>query len=161
MRSFKDNDTIVIEPFRAKAFPVLKDLVIDRDAFDRIQQAGGYVSVKTGPQPDGNAILVGKEKADKSMDAAQCIGCGACVAACPNASASLFTGAKVTQYVYLPQGEPEKKTRVMNMVAQHDKEGFGNCTNIGECHAACPKDISIQHIAVMKSEYIKASACDD
>ncbi len=161
MRSFKDNDTIVIEPFRAKAFPVLKDLVIERDAFDRIQQAGGYVSVKTGPQPDGNAILIGKEKADKAMDAAQCIGCGACVAACPNASASLFTSAKVTQYVYLPQGQPEAKTRVMNMVAQHDKEGFGNCTNIGECHAACPKDISIQHIAVMKSEYIKASVCDE
>lgn len=161
MRSFKDNDTIVIEPFRAKAFPVLKDLVIDRDAFDRIQQAGGYISVKTGPQPDGNTILIGKEKADKAMDAAQCIGCGACVAACPNASASLFTGAKVTQYVYLPQGQPEAKTRVMNMVAQHDKEGFGNCTNIGECHAACPKDISIQHIAVMKSEYIKASVCDE
>lgn len=161
MRSFKDGDTIVIEPFRAKAFPVLKDLVIDRDAFDRIQQAGGYVTVKTGPQPDGNAILIGKVAADKSMDAAQCIGCGACVAACPNASASLFTGAKVTQYVYLPQGQPEAKSRVMNMVAQHDKEGFGNCTNIGECHAGCPKDISIQHIAVMKSEYIKASACDE
>lgn len=161
MRSFKDNDTIVIEPFRAKAFPVLKDLVIDRESFDRIQQAGGYVSVKTGPQPDGNAILIGKEAADKAMDAAQCIGCGACVAACPNASASLFTGAKVTQYVYLPQGQVEAKTRVMNMVAQHDKEGFGNCTNIGECHAACPKDISIQHIAVMKSEYIKASVADE
>lgn len=161
MRSFKDNDTIIIEPFRAKAFPVLKDLVIDRSAFDRIQQAGGYISVKTGPQPDANSILIGKAKADKAMDAAQCIGCGACVAACPNASASLFTGAKVTQYVYLPQGQPEAKTRVMNMVAQHDKEGFGNCTNIGECHAACPKDISIQHIAVMKSEYIKASASDE
>lgn len=160
MRSFKDNDTIVIEPFRAKAFPVLKDLVIDRDAFDRIQQAGGYISVKTGPQPDANSILVGKVEADKSMDAAQCIGCGACVAACPNASASLFTGAKVTQFVYLPQGKPEAKTRVMNMVQQHDKEGFGNCTNIGECHAACPKEISIQHIAIMKSEYIKASASD-
>lgn len=161
MRSFKDGDTIVIEPFRAKAFPVLKDLVIDRDAFDRIQQAGGYISVKTGPQPDANSILVGKKEADKSMDAAQCIGCGACVAACPNASASLFTGAKVTQYVYLPQGQPEAKERVKNMVAQHDLEGFGNCTNIGECHAACPKDISIQHIAVMKSEFIKATACDD
>lgn len=161
MRSFKDNDTIVIEPFRAKAFPVLKDLVIDRDAFDRIQQAGGYITVKTGPQPDANSILVGKVEADKSMDAAQCIGCGACVAACPNASASLFTGAKVTQFVYLPQGQPEAKSRVMNMVAQHDKEGFGNCTNIGECHAACPKDISIQHIAIMKSEYIKASASDE
>ncbi len=161
MRSFKDGDTIVIEPFRAKAFPVLKDLVVDRDSFDRIQQAGGYVSVKTGPQPDGNAILIGKEAADRAMDAAQCIGCGACVAACPNASASLFTGAKVTQYTYLPQGQVEAKKRVLNMVEQHDKEGFGNCTNIGECHAACPKDISIQHIAIMKREYIKASACDD
>lgn len=161
MRSFKDGDTIVIEPFRAKAFPVLKDLVIDRDAFDRIQQAGGYITVKTGPQPDANSIPIGKEAADKAMDAAQCIGCGACVAACPNASASLFTGAKVTQYVYLPQGQVEAKRRVLNMVEQHDKEGFGNCTNIGECHAACPKDISIQHIAVMKREYIKASVCDD
>ncbi len=161
MRSFKDGDTIVIEPWRAKALPVIRDLIVDRSAFDRIQQAGGYVSVKTGPQPDGNSILIGKEAADKAMDAAQCIGCAACVAACPNASASLFTAAKVTQFVYLPQGKPEAKTRVMNMVEQHDKEGFGNCTNIGECHAACPKDISIQHIAVMKAEYIKASACDD
>ncbi|MES2768063.1 MAG: succinate dehydrogenase/fumarate reductase iron-sulfur subunit [Bdellovibrionota bacterium] len=161
MRSFKDGDTIVIEPWRAKALPVIRDLIVDRSAFDRIQQAGGYVSVKTGPQPDGNSILIGKEAADKAMDAAQCIGCAACVAACPNASASLFTAAKVTQFVYLPQGKPEAKTRVMNMVEQHDKEGFGNCTNIGECHAACPKDISIQHIAVMKAEYIKASACDE
>lgn len=161
MRSFKDNDTIIIEPFRAKAFPIIKDLVVDRSAFDRIQQAGGYVTVKTGPQPDGNSILIGKEAADKAMDAAQCIGCGACVAACPNASASLFTGAKVTQFVYLPQGQVESKTRVARMVEQHDKEGFGNCTNIGECHAACPKDISIQHIAIMKSEYIKATACDE
>lgn len=161
MRSFKDGDTIVIEPFRAKAFPVIKDLIVDRSAFDRIQQAGGYVTVKTGPQPDANAILVGKHEADKAMDAAQCIGCGACVAACPNASASLFTGAKVTQYVYLPQGQVERKSRVKGMVEQHDHEGFGNCTNIGECHAACPKNISIQHIAVMKSEYIKASVCDE
>jgi succinate dehydrogenase / fumarate reductase iron-sulfur subunit len=160
MRSFKDGDTIIIEPFRAKAFPIIKDLVVDRSSFDRIQQAGGYVTVKTGPQPDGNTILIGKEAADHAMDAAQCIGCGACVAACPNASASLFTGAKITQYTYLPQGQVEAKKRVAGMVNQHDIEGFGNCTNIGECHAACPKDISIQHIAIMKSEYIKAKTCD-
>ena len=161
MRSFKDGDTIVIEPWRAKAFPVIRDLVVDRSAFDRIQAAGGYVSVKTGPQPDANSILVGKKAADQAMDAAQCIGCGACVAACPNASASLFTSAKITHLSLLPQGQVEAKTRVINMVEQHDKEGFGNCTNIGECHAACPKDISIKHIAVMKAEYIKATVCDD
>ncbi len=160
MRSFKDGDTIVIEPFRAKAFPVIKDLVVDRTAFDRIQQAGGYVNVKTGPQPDANSILIGKEIADKAMDAAQCIGCGACVAACPNASASLFTAAKVSHLAYLPQGQVEAKSRAVQMVKQHDLEGFGNCTNIGECHAACPKDISIIHIARMKSEYLKAT-CED
>lgn len=161
MRSFKEGDTIIIEPFRAKAFPVIKDLVVDRDSFDRIQAAGGFVNVKTGPQPDGNAILIGKEAADKAMDAAQCIGCGACVAACPNASGSLFTAAKITHLSYLPQGKIEAKQRALNMVAQHDAEGFGNCTNIGECQAACPKDISIKSIAIMKSEYIKASVCDD
>lgn len=158
MRSFKDGDTIVIEPFRAKAFPIIKDLVVDRDSFDRIIQSGGYVNVKTGPQPDGNAIPIGKDIADKAMDAAACIGCGACVAACPNASAALFTSAKVAHMSYLPQGQVEAQKRVMNMVAKHDAEGFGNCTNIGECHAACPKEISIQHIAIMKKEYICAAA---
>lgn len=160
MRSFKDGDSIIIEPFRAKAFPIIKDLVVDRSAFDRIQQAGGYVTVKTGPQPDGNNILISKESADRAMDASQCIGCGACVAACPNASASLFIGAKIAQYTFLPQGQVEAKNRAIGIVNQHDAEGFGNCTNIGECHAVCPKDISIQHIAIMKSEFIKAKICD-
>ncbi len=156
MRSFKDGDTIVIEPFRAKAYPLIKDLVVDRSSMDRIIQSGGYVNVKTGPQPDGNAIPIGKAIADKAMDSAACIGCGACVAACPNASASLFTSAKITQLSYLPQGQVEATRRVVSMVQQHDLEGFGNCTNIGECQAACPKDISIQNIAIMKKEYLKA-----
>jgi succinate dehydrogenase / fumarate reductase iron-sulfur subunit len=156
MRSFKDGDTITIEPFRAKAFPVIRDLVVDRSALDRIIQSGGYVSVKTGKHADANAILVKKENADKAMDAAQCIGCGACVAACPNASASLFTSAKISHLTLLPQGEIEANKRVANMVAQMDIEGFGNCTNIGECESACPKSISIDNIARMKREFLKA-----
>lgn len=157
MRRFKNNDRITIEPFRARAFPVIKDLVVDRSSLDRIIQSGGYVSTKTGPHPDGNAILIGKDIADQAMDAAACIGCGACVAACPNASASLFTAAKVTQLALLPQGHPERHRRVMSMVGQMEKEGFGGCTNIGECEAACPKEISIETIARMKREFLKAT----
>ncbi|MBN21074.1 MAG: succinate dehydrogenase [Bdellovibrionaceae bacterium] len=152
MRKFKDGDTIVIEPWRAKAFPVIKDLVVDRDAFERIQQAGGYITTRTGPKPDGNAIPIGKEVADQAMDSAACIGCGACVAACPNASASLFTAAKIRQFGLLPQGQPERASRVSKMVLQMDKEGFGNCTNIGECAAACPKEIDLENIRFMKSD---------
>ena len=157
MRRFKDGDTIVIEPWRAKAFPVLRDLVVDRSAFDRIISAGGYNSINVGNAPDGNAILVPKVKADKAMDAAACIGCGACVAACKNASASLFVGAKVSQFALLPQGAPERASRVLNMVGQMDAEGFGACTNTGECEAACPAGISIENIARMNREYLKAT----
>jgi len=157
MRRFKDGDTIVIEPWRAKAFPVLRDLVVDRSAFDRIISAGGYNSINVGNAPDGNAILVPKIKADKAMDAAACIGCGACVAACKNASASLFVGAKVSQFALLPQGAPERASRVLNMVGQMDAEGFGACTNTGECEAACPAGISIENIARMNREYLKAT----
>jgi succinate dehydrogenase / fumarate reductase iron-sulfur subunit len=157
MRKFKDGDTITIEPWRAKPFPVVRDLVVDRSSLDRIIQAGGYVSTKTGPHPDGNAIPIPKDIADRAMDAAACIGCGACVAACPNASSSLFTAAKITQFALLPQGHSERYRRVTQMVDQMDREGFGNCSNIGECHAACPKEISIEHIAVMKREYFKAA----
>lgn len=156
MRHFADGETIVIEPWRARAFTVLKDLVVDRSSMDRIIASGGYVSTKTGPKPDANAIPVGKVVADLAMDAATCIGCGACVAACPNASASLFTGAKITQFALLPQGHPEARRRAKRMVSQMDIEGFGNCTNIGECQAACPKEISIEVIRRMKSEYAKA-----
>jgi len=156
MRHFKDGDTLVVEPWRAKAFPVIKDLVVDRGALDRIIASGGYISVKTGPHPDANTILVSKDIADSAMDAATCIGCGACVAACPNASASLFTSAKITQLALLPQGHPERTRRVTRMVEQMDKEGFGNCTNIGECRTACPKDIDISHIAKMRREYLRA-----
>lgn len=156
MRHFKDGDIIVIEPWRASAFPVLKDLIVDRGAFDRIIQAGGYTSASTGGVPDANAILISKEKADEAMDAAQCIGCGACVAACPNASAMLFVAAKVSHLVNLPQGQIEAKTRVQNMVHQMDSESFGNCTNHGECQAACPKEISIKFIAKMNREYLGA-----
>ena len=156
MRHFKDGDTIVIEPFRAKGFPVLKDLAIDRSAFDRIIQAGGYISVKTGSVPDANVILVPKDAADKAMDAAQCIGCGACVAACPNASAMLFVSAKVNHLNLLPQGQPERYTRTKNMVLQMDKEGFGNCSNEYMCEAACPKDISVENIARMNKDFRKA-----
>ncbi|MDR3606127.1 MAG: succinate dehydrogenase/fumarate reductase iron-sulfur subunit [Oligoflexia bacterium] len=156
MRHFQDGDTIVIEPWRAKAFPVLRDLCVDRTAFDRIIAAGGYTSAKSGPHPDGNAILISKPVADSAMESATCIGCGACVAACPNASASLFTAAKISQLAVLPQGQVERGRRVFRMVRQMDAEGFGNCTNIGECRAACPKEISIDNIATMKREYAAA-----
>jgi succinate dehydrogenase / fumarate reductase iron-sulfur subunit len=158
MRMFKDGDTIDIEPFRAKAFPVIKDLIVDRTAFDRIQQAGGYVSVNTsGNTTDANAILVPKHDADDAFSAAACIGCGACVAACKNASAMLFTSAKVSQYALLPQGKVEATTRVLNMVKQMDLEGFGNCTNTGACEIECPKGISLENIARMNREYLSAS----
>lgn len=157
MRKFKEGDTIWIEPWRAKAFPVLKDLVVDRTAFDRIMEAGGYVSVKTGGAPDGNAIPIPKQNAELAMDAAACIGCGACVAACKNASAMLFVSAKVSQYALLPQGKAESATRVKNMLGQMEEEGFGNCTNSGQCEAECPKEISISNIARLNRELIKAS----
>ncbi|AZJ34536.1 succinate dehydrogenase/fumarate reductase iron-sulfur subunit [Tenacibaculum singaporense] len=158
MRMFNDGDTITIEPFRAAAFPVIKDLVVDRSSFERIQQAGGYISVNTsGNTTDANAILVPKENADKAMDAATCIGCGACVATCKNSSAMLFVGAKVSQYALLPQGQVEATERVKNMVAQMDLEGFGNCTNTGACEIECPKGISLENIARMNSEFLKAS----
>jgi succinate dehydrogenase / fumarate reductase iron-sulfur subunit len=157
MRSFKDGETIVIEPWRAKAFPVIKDLVVDRTAFDRIIQAGGYVSVDTGGVPDGNAIPVPKVVAEEAFDAAACIGCGACVAACKNASAMLFVGAKVSQLALLPQGEAERRDRVLRMVAQMDQEGFGNCTNTYACEAECPKEISVLNIARMNREYLRAT----
>jgi len=157
MRSFKDGETIVLEPWRATAFPVVKDLIVDRGAFDRIIAAGGFISAPTGSAPDGNAIPVAKENADLAMDAAACIGCGACVAACPNASAMLFTSAKVSQLALLPQGQPERLHRVRRMVAQMDAEGFGGCTNHGECEAACPKGISVSNIARMNRDFIRAS----
>jgi len=156
MRSFKDGETVVIEPWRAKAFPVVKDLVVDRGAFDRIQQAGGFVSIGTGGVPDANAIPIPKVVADEAFDAATCIGCGACVAACKNASAMLFVSAKVSQLALLPQGQVERKKRVENMVAQMDEEGFGSCTNTGACEAECPKGISISNIARMNREYYSA-----
>lgn len=157
MRHFKDGDTIIVEPFRAKAFPVIKDLVVDRSAFDRIMAAGGYISVNTGSAPEANSIPVPKEKAEEAMDAAACIGCGACVAACPNASASLFVAAKISHLALLPHGHPERKRRVLRMVEQMEKEGFGDCSNHAECEAVCPKEISIAHIARMKREYLKAA----
>jgi len=157
MRKFKDGDIIHIEPFRAKAFPVVKDLVVDRSSFDRIIQKGGYVSVNTGGTPDANAIPIAKEKADLAMDAAACIGCGACVAACPNAAAMLFVGAKTSQLAQLPQGQPERLARASNMVAQMDNEKFGNCTNAYECSAACPKEIPIRVIADLNRDYIRSS----
>lgn len=158
MRTFKDGDTIVIEPFRAKAFPVIKDLIVDRTAFDRIQQAYGYISVNTsGNTIDANTIPIEKENADDSFNAAICIGCGACVAACKNASAMLFTSAKVSQFALLPQGEVEADRRVLAMVEQMDKEGFGNCSNTGACELECPKGISLENIARMNREYLKAS----
>ena len=156
MRSFRDGDTISVEPWKAKAFPVVRDLVVDRSSFDRIIAAGGYISVRTGSAPDANALPIGKEDAELAMDVATCIGCGACVAACPNASASLFTGAKIAQFAHLPQGQPERKLRVLQMVAQMDDEDFGACSNFGECEAVCPKEISISAIALMKREYIAA-----
>ena len=157
MRSFKDGDTIYIEPWRASAFPVIKDLIVNRAAFDRIIQSGGFISVSTGSAPDGNAIPIAKDKADLSMDAAACIGCGACVAACPNGSAMLFTSAKVSHLALLPQGQPERFRRVLNMVKQMDDEGFGNCTNHRECEAVCPKEISIDFITLLNREFLKAS----
>ncbi|MEM8533923.1 MAG: succinate dehydrogenase/fumarate reductase iron-sulfur subunit [Chloroflexota bacterium] len=157
MRSFKDGDTITIEPWRAKPFPVIKDLVVDRSAFDRIIEAGGYISASTGGVPDANNILVSKENADLSMDAAACIGCGACVAACPNGSAMLFTSAKVSHLGLLPQGQPERYNRVMNMVKVMDDEGFGGCTNIGECTAVCPKEISLDFISRMNRDLLVAT----
>jgi len=157
MRHFKDGDELYLEPWRAKAFPVVKDLVVDRTAFDRIIAAGGFISVSTGSAPDGNAILVPKENAERSMDAAACIGCGACVAMCPNAAAALFTGAKMAHLGLLPQGQPERKQRAMAMVAQATAEGFGYCTNIGECEAVCPKEIKLEVIARMNKDFLAAS----
>ncbi len=161
VRSFKDGDTIVVEPWRAKSFPIVKDLVVDRSAFDRIQQQGGYVSVKTGSAPDAHVMPVAKKNSDASFDAAACIGCGACVAACKNASAMLFVSAKVSQFALLPQGQVERRSRVLNMVRQMDSEGFGNCTNESECEAACPKEISVSNIARMNRDYIVASVMGD
>lgn len=158
MRMFKDGDTITIEPFRAKAFPVIKDLVVDRMSFERIQQAGGFISVNTsGNTQDANAIPISKQAADEAMDAATCIGCGACVASCKNSSAMLFVGAKVSQYALLPQGQVEAAERVLSMVKQMDEEGFGNCTNTGACEIECPKGISLENIARMNREYLSAS----
>ena len=159
MRMFKDGDTIYIEPFRANAFPVIKDLVVDRSSFERIQQAGGYISVNTsGNTQDANAIPISKIAADEAMDAATCIGCGACVATCKNSSAMLFVSAKVSQYTLLPQGQVEAADRVLNMVKQMDEEGFGNCTNTGACEVECPKGISLENIARMNREYMKATS---
>ena len=157
MREFHDGDTIYVEPWRASSFPVIKDLVVDRGALDRIVAAGGYVSVPTGSPPDGNAIPVPKDDVERAMDAAACIGCGACVAACPNASASLFTGSKLTHLASLPQGQPERDRRALAMVDQMDAEGFGSCTNIGECSAACPKEIPMDVIAQMNADVRRAS----
>ncbi|MGE0588174.1 MAG: succinate dehydrogenase/fumarate reductase iron-sulfur subunit [Cyclobacteriaceae bacterium] len=156
MRSFKDGETITVEPWRAKPFPIVKDLVVDRSSFDRIQQAGGYVSVNTGGVPDANEIPIPKRIADEAFDSATCIGCGACVAACKNASAMLFVSAKVSQFAMLPQGQVERKTRVEKMVAQMDEEGFGACTNTKACEAECPKEIKITNIARMNREYFSA-----
>lgn len=157
MRFFKDGDTVTIEPWRANAFPVIKDLVVDRSSFDRIMQAGGYISVSTGQAPDGNSIPVERDDASKAFDAAACIGCGACVAACPNASAMLFVSAKVSHLYLLPQGKIEDETRVANMVRQMDLEGFGNCSNAYACEAECPKEISVENIARMNRRYLKSS----
>lgn len=157
MRAFKDGETVTIEPWRAKAFPVIKDLIVDRSPLDRIIQAGGYISVNTGNAVDGNSLPINKDDADASFAAAMCIGCGACVAACKNSSAMLFLSAKVAHLALLPQGAPERHSRVMNMVAQMDKEGFGACTNTGACEATCPKEISISNIARLNLEYLSAS----
>jgi succinate dehydrogenase / fumarate reductase iron-sulfur subunit len=157
MRNYKDGDVIYIEPFRARPFPVVKDLVVDRSALDRIQQAGGYVSVNTGAAPEANSIAIEKDKADEAFDAAACIGCGACVAACPNGSAMLFTAAKVSHLSLLPQGQPERSSRVVEMVHQMDAEMFGGCTNHGECQEACPKGISIKYISQLNRDFISAN----
>jgi len=157
MRHFHDGDTVTVEPFRARAFPIIRDLVVDRTGFDRIIQAGGFISVATGNPQEANAIPVPKSDADRAMDAAQCIGCGACVAACPNASAMLFTAAKVTHLGLLPQGQPERHRRVLAMVARMDEEGFGGCTNFGECQAACPKSINVDTIARLNRDFLKAT----
>jgi succinate dehydrogenase / fumarate reductase, iron-sulfur subunit len=156
MRRFKDGDRLILEPWRARAFPLIKDLVVDRSAFDRIIQAGGYTAVNVGGAPDGNAILISKNTVEKAMDSAACIGCGACVAACKNASAALFTSAKISHLALLPQGEVERYTRVVAMVERHDEEGFGSCSNEGECEAVCPKEIPITNIARMNREYFRA-----
>ena len=156
MRYFKDGDVLYLEPWRSRAFPIVRDLAVDRSAFDRIIAAGGFISAHTGSAPDGNAILVPKTAAEAAMDAAACIGCGACVAMCPNASAALFTGAKITHLGTLPQGQPERFERVRNMMAQATREGFGGCTNIGECEAVCPKEIKLETIARMNRDYIQS-----
>jgi succinate dehydrogenase / fumarate reductase, iron-sulfur subunit len=157
MRVFRDGETITVEPFRSKAFPIVKDLCVDRSSLDRMIAAGGYISANTGAARDGNEMLIGKETADKAFDAAACIGCGACVAQCKNASAMLFVGAKVAHLAYLPQGQPERSRRAMRMVEQMEKEGFGACSNEGECEAVCPKVISTRHIQILQREYLKAS----
>ena len=157
MRRFRDGETITVEPWRARAFPVVKDLIVDRSAFDRVIAAGGYVSVNTGAAPEANAIAIARDIAEQAMDSAQCIGCGACVAACKNASAALFTSAKITHLALLPQGEVERERRVVRMVTQMDEEGFGMCSNEGECEAVCPKGISISNIAMMNREYFRAT----
>jgi succinate dehydrogenase / fumarate reductase iron-sulfur subunit len=157
MRRFKDGDTVTVEPWRARAFPVVKDLVVDRSAFDRIIAAGGYVSINCGGAPDGNAIPISKDVSEKAMDSAACIGCGACVAACKNASAHLFMGAKISQLALLPQGQVERTRRVADMIAQADAEGFGSCSNEGECEAVCPKEIPISNIARMTREHVRAT----
>jgi succinate dehydrogenase / fumarate reductase iron-sulfur subunit len=161
MRRFNDGDTIVIEPWRAKSFPVIRDLVVDRSAFDRIIVAGGYISVNAGNAPDGNAIPIAHDDAEKSLDASACIGCGACVAACKNASAMLFVSAKVSQLAILPQGKTERTRRVMSMVSQMDDEGFGSCTNTSECEAACPAGISVSNIARLNREFMRAMICGE
>ena len=157
MRTFKDGDTLVIEPWRSRAFPEIKDLVVDRTALDRIIQAGGYITVRTGQAPEAHTLLVPKEAAELAFDAAQCIGCGACVAACPNASASLFVSAKIAHFVHLPQGRPQRLERAIGMVRRMDDEGFGDCSNHGECEAVCPKQITMLNIALMRREYLKAA----
>ena len=158
MRRFKDGDTVMLEPWRAKAFPIIKDLVVDRSAFDRIIQAGGYTSINVGGAQDGNAILISKPTIEQAMDSAACIGCGACVAACKNASAALFTSAKISHLALLPQGQVERQSRVVAMVERHDAEGFGSCSNEGECEAVCPKEISITNIARMNREVLQGDA---
>jgi len=161
MRHFKDGSTIVIEPWRAAPFPVIKDLVVDRSALDRVQQAGGFINVNAGSAPDANAIPIPKEVADAAFDAAECIGCGACVAACKNSSASLFVAAKIAQLAMLPQGQEERELRALNMVAAMDAEGFGSCTNTSACEAECPKGISVKHIQIMNREYLRAAFCSE